>query len=168
MIAVADLRIRTTGCIRTRQSPCEIVGDYNDKGGHQYQPLDRLILREVLARRCVMFMLRVMIYVVSYDLFWIEWVLCDLYLTRFVLTKVYSLTPSSLIFVQIVSLLSMSIWIQSIFNTDELVNETKHWKKMPHRQFFTAAKTRRRQEFFAKKIALQAKVYQKKVIFEWS
>jgi len=69
MIAVADLRIRTTGCIRTRQSPCEIVGDYNDKGGHQYQPLDRLILREVLARRCVMFMLRVMIYVVSYDLF---------------------------------------------------------------------------------------------------
>jgi len=26
-----------------------IVGDCSDKGGHQYQPLDRFILREVLA-----------------------------------------------------------------------------------------------------------------------
>ena len=49
------LSIRTTGCMRTRQSPYEIVGDSSDKGGHRYQPLDRFILREVLARRRVIF-----------------------------------------------------------------------------------------------------------------
>jgi len=38
-------------------------------GGHRYQPLDRFDLREVSGRR-VMFMLRVMTYVVSYKLFW--------------------------------------------------------------------------------------------------
>jgi len=41
-------------------------------------------------------------------------------------------------------------------------------KKCHTDNFFLMEKTRRRQEFFAKKIALQAKVYQKKVIFEWS
>ena len=163
MIAVIDLRIHTTGCIRTRQSPCEIVGDYNDKGGHQYQPLDRLILREVLACRCVMFMLRVMMYVVAYDLFWIKWVLCDLYLTEFILTKVCSLTPPSLSFVQIVSLLSPSIWIRIIFNTDELVNQTKHWKKMPHRQVFYNGKNSPPARFFCEKLRRRQKCIKKHI-----
>ena len=61
--------VGTTGCMHTRQSSYEIVGYYIDKGGHKYQPLHRFILREVLARRRVMFMLRVMTYVVSYKLF---------------------------------------------------------------------------------------------------
>jgi len=34
------------------------------------EPLGRFILKEVLARRCVIFMLRVMTYVVSYKLLW--------------------------------------------------------------------------------------------------
>ena len=61
--------------MHTRQSLYEIVGDSNDKSDYQYhwQPLDCFILREVLARRRVMFMLRVMTYVVSYKLFW-NWI----------------------------------------------------------------------------------------------
>jgi len=59
--------------MRIRQSSYEIVGDCSDKGGHRYHPLHRLILREVMARRRVMFMLRVMTYVVSYKLFW-NWI----------------------------------------------------------------------------------------------
>jgi len=55
------------------QSSYEIVGDCSDKGGHQCPPLDRFILREVLARRRMMFMLRVMKCVVSYNLFW-NWI----------------------------------------------------------------------------------------------
>jgi len=47
-IAGTILRIRTTGCMRTRQSSNEIIKDCSDKGGHRYQPLDRFILREVL------------------------------------------------------------------------------------------------------------------------
>jgi len=69
-IAGTILLIRTTGCMRTRESSYEIVGDYSDRGGPRYQPLHRFILQEVLARRRVMFMLRVMTYVVSYKLFW--------------------------------------------------------------------------------------------------
>jgi len=84
------LRIRATGCMRTRQSSYKIVGNCSDKGGHRYQPLLLFLLREVLARRLAMFMLCVMTYVVSYKLFW-DWVgfVCKfkLYLTRFVLTK---------------------------------------------------------------------------------
>jgi len=62
--------------MRTRQSPrpYKIVRDCSDKNGHRYQPLDPFILREVLARRCVKFMLRVMLYVVSYKLPGIEFV----------------------------------------------------------------------------------------------
>jgi len=59
--------------MRIRQSSYEIDGDCSDKGGHRYQPLHRFILREVLTRRRVMFMLRVMTYVVSYKLFW-NWI----------------------------------------------------------------------------------------------
>jgi len=59
-IAGTILRIRTTGCMHTWQSSYEIVGDCSDKGGHRYQPLDRFILQEVLARRRKIFMLRVM------------------------------------------------------------------------------------------------------------
>ena len=80
----------TTGCMHTRQSSHEIVGYYIDKGGHRYQPLHHFILREVLARRCVMFMLRVMIYTLFLIIcFEIELVLCDfkLYLTGFSLKK---------------------------------------------------------------------------------
>jgi len=72
-----DFCIRTTGCTRTRQSAYEIIGDCSDKGGHQYEIVedcsdnsghwnqDRFFLQEVLARRRVIFMLRVMMYVVS-------------------------------------------------------------------------------------------------------
>ena len=80
----------TTGCMHTRQSSHEIVGYYIDKGGHRYQPLHCFILREVLARRRVMFMLRVMIYTLFLIIcFEIELELCDfkLYLTGFSLKK---------------------------------------------------------------------------------
>ena len=70
MIASTILRIRTTGCMRTQQSPYKIVGDCSDKGGHWYQPLDCFILREVLARKSARFMSCVMTYVVSYKLLW--------------------------------------------------------------------------------------------------
>jgi len=50
------LRIRATRCMRTQQSPYEIVGECSNKVGHRYQALDRFILRVVLACRRVMFM----------------------------------------------------------------------------------------------------------------
>jgi len=50
-IANTILHIRTTECMRTRQSPNEIVGDCSDEGGHWYQVLNHFILREVLACR---------------------------------------------------------------------------------------------------------------------
>jgi len=59
--------------MRTRRSLYETVGDCSDKGGHNYQPLHHFILRVVLACKRVMCMLRVMIYVVSYKLFW-NWI----------------------------------------------------------------------------------------------
>jgi hypothetical protein len=40
------------------------------------------------------------------------------------------------LFLQIVSLWSLSIWIRIIFNTDELVNQTRHWNQVHHRQDF--------------------------------
>jgi len=55
--------------MRTWQSPYEIIGDCRNKGGHWYHPLDRFILREVLPRKRVMFMLHLKTYVVSYELF---------------------------------------------------------------------------------------------------
>jgi len=63
----------TMGCMCTWLSSYEIVEDCSDKGGRNYQPLHHFILQEVLACKCVMFMLRVMIYVVSYKLFW-NWI----------------------------------------------------------------------------------------------
>jgi len=36
-------------CMRTLQSPYEIIGDDSNEDGHRYQPLDRFILRELLA-----------------------------------------------------------------------------------------------------------------------
>jgi len=67
------LRIRTIKCMRTWQLLCKIDGDCSDKGCHLYQPLDRFILREVLARKRVKFTLRVMTYFLSYNLFW-NWI----------------------------------------------------------------------------------------------
>jgi len=52
MIASTILRIRTTGCMRTQQSPYEIVGDCSDEGGHQYQAMDRFFLREDKSSIC--------------------------------------------------------------------------------------------------------------------
>ena len=72
-IAGTILRIRTTGCMRTQQLSYDIVGYCSDKGGHRFQPLHRFILREVLARKRVMFMLRVMTYDVSWKLLW-KWI----------------------------------------------------------------------------------------------
>ena len=149
------LRIRTTGCMRTRQSPYEIVGDCSDKGGHRYQPLDRFILPEVLARRRVMFILCVMTYVVSYkpSQFWI-WI----NVVRFVCHKVWSdkefvICPFlHCYFVQIALLWAIGIWIQIIINTNELVNKTRHWNQMPHRQYFLMKKMRCRQDFFVRRM----------------
>jgi len=42
-IASTILRIRTTGCKRTRQSPYEIVGDYSDKGGLRQPGAGRIV-----------------------------------------------------------------------------------------------------------------------------
>jgi len=77
MIASVIHVIRTTGCMRTRQSSHEIVVDCSDEGGHQYQPLDRFILREYSRRIKTSLVvgkfisvLRVMTYFVFYKLFW--------------------------------------------------------------------------------------------------
>ena len=43
------VKARCRRCMRTLQSPYEIVGDGSKEGGHRYQPLDRFILRELLA-----------------------------------------------------------------------------------------------------------------------
>jgi len=69
-VAGTILRVRTTGCMRTRQSSYEFVRDCSDKDDNRYQPLQRFILQEILARRRAMFMLRVMTHVVSYKRFW--------------------------------------------------------------------------------------------------
>ena len=90
--------------MHTWQSSYEIVGDCSDKGGHRYQPLDRFILQEVLARRRKIFMLRVMSTLFLIKCFGIELALYDLYVTRFVLTKGLLFDTFFNIFLQIVSL----------------------------------------------------------------
>jgi len=123
--------------MHTRQSLYEIVGNCSDKGGQQYQPQNRFILREVLARRRVMFMLRVMTYVASYKLFW-NWVS----VVRFQVVSHEVCSGKEFviwhllycIFSQIVSLWLMGIWIRITFNTNELVNQTRHSSQMPYIQ----------------------------------
>jgi len=147
------LRIRTTGCMRNRQSSYEIVGDCTDKGGDRYQPLPRFILQEVLARRRVMFMLPVLTYDVSYKLFW-NWI--GVVRFQVVYHKVCSdkrgLTLSLwFFFAQILSLWSLSIWIQIISTENKLVNQTRHWNQMAHgRDLFMEKR------FFCEKNTLQA------------
>jgi len=122
------------GCMRNRQSSYEIVEDCSNKGGHRHQPLHRFILREVLARRRVMFMLRVMTYVVSYKLFW-YW----FGIVRFQVVSHEICSDQGFIIwhflycLQILSLWSLSIWIRIISYTNALVNQTRHWNQMPHR-----------------------------------
>jgi len=131
-IASTDLRICATGCMHTRQLPYEIVGDCSDKGGwcHRHQPLDRFILWEVLASRRVMFMLHVMMYVVSHNLLW-NWVRAVRFVSHEVCSDGWFFVLHFLhLFLQIVSLWSLSIWIRIIFNTDELVNQTRHCNQM--------------------------------------
>ena len=122
--------------MRTRQSPYEIVGDSSDKGGHRYQPLDRFILREVLARRRVMFMLRVMMYIVSYKLI-LNWIGVVRFVSHEVCSDKWFVNWHFLhCFLQIVSLWSLSIWIRNILNTDKLVNQTGHWNQCPVEYIF--------------------------------
>jgi len=136
-IAGSILQIRITRCMRTQQSSHEIVEDCSDKGGHRYQPLDRFNLREVLSRRRVMLMLRVMTYVFFYKLFW-NWI----GVVRFQVVSHEVCFDKGFVmwhflycsFLQIVSLWSLSIWIRIIFNTNELVNQTRYWNQLPHRQ----------------------------------
>jgi len=76
--------------MRIRQSlrPYEIVGDCSDKSCHWYQPLDRFVLQVVLARRCVMPSLCYLWWCMLFLINPLELnLLCDLYFTRFVLTK---------------------------------------------------------------------------------
>ena len=95
-IASTILRIRTTGCMRIKQSPDKIVAHCSDEGG--------LLLRQGPRRRreetawkwrriktslvVVVFVLRVMTCIIFYiKCFGIELVLCDFCLTRFDLTR---------------------------------------------------------------------------------
>ena len=126
------LRIRTTGCMRTRQSSYEIVGDCSVKGGQRYQPLDCFILWEVLARRRVMFMFRVMTHIFSYKLFlnWIGAVRFQVVSHEVYFDKGFVIWHFLYYyFLQIVSVWSMSIWIRVIFNSYELVNQTRNWNQ---------------------------------------
>ena len=86
----------STGCMRTRQSPYKIVGDCSDEGGSLLCQGPRRWREETAWKRrrvktslvVVMFLLRVMTCVVFYiNCFEIKLVMCDLYLTRFDLTK---------------------------------------------------------------------------------
>ena len=142
----------------TRQSSYEIVKDCSDKGGHRYQPLDRFILREVLALRRVMLMWRVMTYVVSYKLFW-SWI----GVVRFQVVS-HEVCSDIVIWhflycfsLQIVSLWSLSIWIRIIFNTNKVVNQTRHWNQMSHRQDFFMKNNALQARFFCEKNAPQAR-----------
>jgi hypothetical protein len=159
------LGVRTTGCMHTRQSSYEIVGDCIDKGVHQYQPLHRFILRQVLSRRRVTFMLRVMKRVVSYELFW-NWI----GVVRFQVVSHEVCCDKGFVIwyflyfflIQIVSLWSLSIWIRIIFKTNELVIQIRHWNQMPHGQDFWWKKMRCRQKFVVKIMRRRQKLIQKK------
>jgi len=93
--------------------------------------------------------------------FGIELVLCDLYLTRFVLTKGLLFDTLFIVLVQIVSLWSLSIWIRIIFNTNELVNQTRRWNQMPYRQKKLWEKVRSLQDFFVQRIRRRQNVCKK-------
>jgi len=88
-IANLILRIRITGCMCTRQSPYEIVGDCGDKGSQWYQ---RWI---VLSREsywlagvwCLCYVWWCTMFLIHCS--GIELVLCNLYLTRFDLKQSY-------------------------------------------------------------------------------
>jgi len=85
----------------------------------------------------VMILLRVMKNIGFYKLFgdWIS-------VVRFVSHEVWSDNGFVMwhfvhcCFSQIVSFLSLSIWIRTICNTIDLVNQRRHWNQMPYRQDF--------------------------------
>ena len=157
------LRIRTTGCMRTRQSSYEIVGDCSVKGGQRYQPLDCFILWEVLARRRVMFMFRVMTHIFSYKLFlnWIGAVRFQVVSHEVYFDKGFVIWHFLYYyFLQIVSVWSMSIWIRVIFNTNELLNQTKQWNLMPHGQDFNVKKNAPKARYFCAKNVTHKKLMQ--------
>jgi len=92
-IASTILCIRTTGCMRTRQSPYKIVGDCSNEGGSLLCQGPRRWREETAWKRrrvktslvVVMFLLRVMTCVVFYKLFW-NWIV----VVRFVSHEVWS------------------------------------------------------------------------------
>ena len=161
------LRIRTMGCMRIRQSPYEIAGDCSDKGDHRHQPLDHFVLWGVLARRRVMLILCVST-LFFLNCFGIELMLCDLNLTRFVLTKGFLFDTFFIVFFTNCVVVITEYLNSNLFHINELVNQTRHYNQMDHRQCFfmqmihlrqdcawkecaagkTYTKMRRRQEFF--------------------
>ena len=84
----------------------------------------------------VMFTLRVMTYVVFCKVFW-----NGIAVARFASHEVWSderfVFCHFLLccFLQIVSLWTLNIWIWIIFNTNELINQTRHWNQIPHRNY---------------------------------
>jgi len=129
--------------MRIRQSPrpYEIVGDCSDKSCHWYQPLDRFVLQVVLARRCVMPSLCYLWWCMLFLINSLELnLLCDLYFTRFVLTKGLKFYIFFIVFSLFLFFWSLGIWIRIIFNTNELVYQARHWHQMPHRWYFVTKK----------------------------
>ena len=149
------------------QSPYEIAGDCSDKGDHRHQPLDHFVLWGVLARRRVMLILCVST-LFFLNCFGIELMLCDLNLTRFVLTKGFLFDTFFIVFFTNCVVVITEYLNSNLFHINELVNQTRHYNQMDHRQCFfmqmihlrqdcawkecaagkTYKKMRRRQEFF--------------------
>jgi hypothetical protein len=89
-----------------------------------------------------------------------ELVLCDfkLYFTRFVQTKGLLSETFVIVFLQIVSLWSLSIWTRIIFNNNELVNQTRHWNEMAHERNSFMNNNAPQAKNICKKNALQVKL----------
>ena len=112
LIASTILRIRTTGCTQTRQSPYGSVGDYSDQGGPRYQPLDRLFCKRYWLSD--IWCLRYAWWRTSFlmNCLGIELVLCDLYITRFVLTKGLLFDTFFIVmFTNYVIVMFLSLWV---------------------------------------------------------
>jgi len=162
-VAGTILRVRTTGCMRTRQSSYEIVRDCSDKDDNRYQPLQRLILQEILARRRAMFMLRVMTHVVSYKRFWnwigpVSWNFQLQVASHWVRSdNCYEVDIFIVFFGFFLLFWWLSIWIRIIFNVNTSVNKTRFWNQMPYRQLedFFRAQAR----YFCEQNSPQAKIY---------
>jgi hypothetical protein len=109
----------------------------------------------------------VMTYVASYKLFW-NWI----GVVRFVSHEVWFDQGFVIwhfflcFFFGIVSLWSLITSMQSIFNINELVNPTRHWNRMPHRQDFWWNKMQRRKDFFVKRMRSKQNLCKKRFCWQ--